>query len=577
MKELDSDSIHAMPFRRASESPRVRKEETQREQWRSMWLSPYILGVLLSVEVATAVAIAVLLRLSKIRRGFVVVADGSTPLSIGSLQTPLSQGLLWTTLPTLLVTLYKLFWDSAVTSFAAEVPFIELSKPTGCIAGHSVLLDYRTYPAYKSWLIALKNGHVILGLCLLQSLVVTIVLMPFSAYLFVAQDTRLTKAAAMNVTTTYDAARLAGDIDFRGVFEIFSASVFHGASLPPWTDGKFAFPAFITAEPILKTSNMSLSVDAYSAYLNCQSIPDYTMQVSSKNPGDDATTIFMANDRDCTIRIQIDVFPEYAETYLKTSYITKCEETAGFSRLIIAIGQFFKESSTLLRNISLVSCIPSYKTTRGVVSFVAGLDASTVRALPSFTFEDSSAVDSRPDPWSLFEQRIHQISSFNPLADANSNELGHLILKYAEAYNSSAALDPGTLMLSASNIFTYIYAILSATNLFQPSAPPEIRHGTLLISENRLHVVPWVAYMSIAILCMLVVETVVLLIHLHNNPSILAEEPVGLLGSANLLWHSNISDPVDKARLDIKYAGQVLKFLKSRCSREKAWYHHIPF
>jgi Protein of unknown function (DUF3433) len=96
----------------------------------------------------------------------------------------LEQGLLWTTLPPLLMALYKLIWESAVSACSLRQPFIELAKDQGdgAPAEKSILLDYRSYPTFRSWFIAFRNGHYLIGISILFSLILSIFVVPLSAY-----------------------------------------------------------------------------------------------------------------------------------------------------------------------------------------------------------------------------------------------------------------------------------------------------------------------------------------------------------------------------------------------------------
>lgn len=64
--------------------------------------------------------------------------------------------------------------------------------------------------------------------------------------------------------------------------------------------------------------------------------------------------------------------------------------------------------------------------------------------------------------------------------------------------------------------------------------------GAVLTPTTRLFVVPWVAYTIIAFLMIILCSAVPIYIHLQRSPSILTEEPEGLLSPAGILCNSEL-------------------------------------
>jgi hypothetical protein len=72
-------------------------------------------------------------------------------------------GLLWTSLPSLIITLYNLSWGTIVTAVIDRQPFIELAVKKKVVATRSIALGYRTEPPIWNCIVALKNRHFLIS------------------------------------------------------------------------------------------------------------------------------------------------------------------------------------------------------------------------------------------------------------------------------------------------------------------------------------------------------------------------------------------------------------------------------
>jgi hypothetical protein len=127
-------------------------------------------------------------------------------------------------------------------------------------------------------------------------------------------------------------------------------------------------------------------------------------------------------------------------------------------------------------------------------------------------------------------------------------------------------------MSSASAIFTTVFAILAATKLFQPTPAPTTARGSVTMSQTTLHVVPWVASIFHALFTVQSILIILILFHPRKHRSILQEEPIGLMGSTNLLHCSEtIEKVVGEAYNDTKFDGKLRKYLKDMYKLEDAW------
>lgn len=218
----------------------------KRAQWRSITLRTRVIVSLILLEVSLAVATIALLALSNVRSGVATVGEFDASFSLSDLSRTQNWGksLLWTFLPTLVMTLYRLFRESVVTALIVETPFIELQKTIKrgkTAAKRTICLDYRTKFALKAWLVAMQNGHILLGCGMLLSFVVSILLVPLASGLFYTQTDQRPRTATINITSIYEAANLNASVDYGAVFEVVSASWLYGATPPSGTNGVHAF------------------------------------------------------------------------------------------------------------------------------------------------------------------------------------------------------------------------------------------------------------------------------------------------------------------------------------------------
>ena len=125
--------------------------------WRSWALKTWSLLLINALNCVIIAVVGILLGLSLKNDGFVDLGEQQDSAA-GSGQPDIWQrGLLWTTLPSLLFTFYRFYFDSVVTSLVNEAPFAELYSTTGSPIKKSLLLDYRTYPSLYSWAVAFRN------------------------------------------------------------------------------------------------------------------------------------------------------------------------------------------------------------------------------------------------------------------------------------------------------------------------------------------------------------------------------------------------------------------------------------
>jgi hypothetical protein len=519
------------------------------------------------LEISMLAALAALNRLSQKNHGFVHVTSTLTnkDFEFVSLSNVLGEPFLWTTIPTLFMTLFALAWAGAVGAYAEEVPFRALRTNGGSSLEKSVLLDYRRYFGLYSWWLALRYKNVLLAFCILSSIVLQIVLVPISAHLFQVITPDFELDASLHQHSLYNDSPSIASIDYWPILGTVAAVRLFGGNWPLWTDGQHAIASFSLPHelPQANVSRVQFNTEAYGAILDCAMITDYNISKQYSSYENAITLTVSASDRGCDIAVDGGVGPG-SQVYLKTQNILDCSASAGYSRIAFFAGTFSASATYKLADMSVISCIPRYYQSFGTVSAPAPF-----RPL-SFQPHPGRAKIVRPSSWINFEEDMLALSN---IGDNNSpdftSQFGELILGIASTQGAPSNLSesnlspPDSLMSAASSVFSSIYAILARTQYFQTLSTPIHVLGTVTTLETRLSVVSWSAYTAIAILAVLILLTIALAIVVHNQAPILAEEPHGVLGAASLLHGSNLWEIVHEANYDRDYQGQISEWLSA--------------
>lgn len=529
----------------------------KRVQWRSIVLRPGIVFLLLLAEVSLITAIIVLWVVSHIHAGFINVGFRGYGSALFSVQGALDRGqpLLWTTLPVVVLTLYRLFREAIVTALVVETPFIELHKSSSIRPTKirkSIYVDYRTSLSIVAWYKALQNSHTFLGLCMLFSFVVSIALVPLAGGLFTEGEELTATNATFNLLSTLNTTADISIVDYGRLFDFVSASWIYTAPYPSGTDGRFSLPR-IAPTKNLKNYTISLPATTSQLSLDCIVISDAT--ITTKTETDNiALRAFSATDRDCSISGDIAMGSNNAY-YLGAFSLQDCPEIAGRTRMVLFSVPVF--SSGVTQDPTLISCIPSYWNVNGTVSVVRSTDLTgRLTERPSFS-ETSRVIHELPDAKrKQFEQGVINVQSINIGSKVNApDRLAELVGRYIDSNGLNFTEE--NLISAASTVYAAIYTMLCLDQFYPPLAQQFLQEGVLRIPENRLHIVEPVAIAMLVIFVILIVEIIYLMIYLHRHPSILVEEPIGLVGAANLLHDSNISHLVAKFHHEPGFDGRL--------------------
>ena len=79
--------------------------------------------------------------------------------------------LVWTTLPVVLMAVYRLGWDAIVNATAERQPYIDLnrSEAGAYTADRTVMMDYRSYPFLNNWLVAFRKKQYLISSAMILS------------------------------------------------------------------------------------------------------------------------------------------------------------------------------------------------------------------------------------------------------------------------------------------------------------------------------------------------------------------------------------------------------------------------
>ncbi|KIW65249.1 hypothetical protein PV04_07523 [Phialophora macrospora] len=540
---------------------------SRRKRWRSITLRLWCVPLLLFAELALIVAISTLFALSRQRTGFVEIGFEERSLDFSTFPGAVrwGQGLLWTALPVFTIGLYKLFRDAVIAALVVETPYIELarSSPDKPVeARKSIYLDYRTSFAIVACWKAWKNKHYILSICLVLSFVEALGLVPLTARLFAAREELLPKEATVNVLSTFDTSAPLADTNYGSLMDAVSASWVNESPLPRGTDGDFAFSQIA---PMQHEGNFTVSAPTNASRLtmDCAEVPTSLTSITLVEETDSFVTVrFSATDRGCDIEGSIPTETD-GNDFLEATLTSNCSETAGRLR----IGFFYGAMSTtgVLTNSTLVSCIPSYWSAHGILTVVNTNNTLSGRVVetPKFNATGHDLQDLGITA-QQFEDGVMTVQTFNPATSSVGNtnaplRLAELVVRRIETLGQSYSAD--TLIDAVNLVYPAIYTMLAVTYFYPELATPVAVTGTLAVPQNRLHVVPPVAISMLVILVILFASTAYLISYLGYHPSILAEEPVGLLGAASLLRGSNIADILEKFHQKGEFDGRLSREL----------------
>ena len=435
---------------------------TSSEEWRSWKIGwPWLIFLLL-INIALIATIGALDTVSRTQSGFIRQSKppGFIAQNPGLEKAIWTQGILYTAFPTFIMTVYRTIWSSTITAFAERQPYVDLKKPNGGPPKATIMVDYKAHPSIYGWVMAFRNGHTWLGACMLLSVILGLFIVPLTSFLFTDIPFVSNSTFLVSITSGFEQVVLPDLPDLRPSLDFAAAIHINEANPPSWSDGEYAFPKLTTLAQA-GNGNLTVQTTAYSAYAECREIPEseYLIEIVSvidtTIPG--LSVRFSAIDRGCPITTY---FHTSRKNYLIKPWATmNCNPSSRWSRLSILSATVRNDSFT---NTSMISCIPSYRVTPGVLTLAIGVTRTPL--IQSFSAQPSLTNEFRPEAvWRFFEKGIQDLIALNFITGIDSNEFGRHVYEFMRKKNQSSLLDPLTLENAASRLFTTTFAVFAST------------------------------------------------------------------------------------------------------------------
>jgi len=492
--------------------------------------------------------------------------------------------LLWTFVPTLFMGLYGAVWTGMLEQLLGSLSIVDMlrvgrsmkatapstprpgpTKPTSPLEGalerstakKTVLLDYGQYTPGLNFVVAWRNGHRLIALCMAIKILLFFAT-AFSSAVFT------TSVVPTNITTTITSSTIfdgwlswAEVPDLQSSFEAVSATLINRVASYPWTTSTHAFVPFDLPDA-LSDSNITGSTQVHWSQTSCRQIPinsrSLNLSLERGNEKIPSVTVKLDfEDRNCTISKWI-IADSAWRRYVQTWSQSYCPATGKADpddawdegnpwRIGIIAGDFdpTANSPTGLDNLTIISCMPSL--------WEAYMD-TTVSLDPTSTGQVISSANSQniTRKWPLImDSFITKLPQYKPV-EPPTNEPGvlgfkfdsfaRLVYKYAIAQNETTGFtssDLGEAVPIAFNAFIAAWANQAALSRVPASAPFE---GTLTVPQTRLVVTRVASFAVVGIMCAAFLVLLWVAYYSHTYRHDLLWHTEGVLGHAALAYDS---------------------------------------
>jgi hypothetical protein len=491
---------------------------------------------LLLLELGIISTLTVLFIISDKRSGFVGL--NNTPkvfLDHPKLAKALWPGFFYTVLPTFLMGIYNNFREGTLSAVWDRQPFVELAKKEkGGSPELTVMLDY-SKAGWKRGIKALLNGHYVIAACAILGYVYSFGIVSLTSYLFTEYHFDMKKTLPAFVLEEFNSTTFSQS-DFRPVLDTVTAIQLYDANQPAWVNGEYAFASF---KADVTSGNVTIESLGYSANLDCVVITqsEYTLQ------NDNGSFIISTDDRGCNISTSF-LLPVPPAVLMSAWAEQSCSLQSGSSRLLVVSSSSTMEDPQIPSNFSFISCIPTYWHTLGNLTINFGLTPEpSVATFGPLNGGSQFFLDSRI----TYEPALQTLMTFDAQSEIGGNDFGRLVYSFAKKLDSESPLDPQQVMTSTIIIYASIFAVFSSSAFFDPVSPAA--NTTCIVTESvtRLIVVQPICYAILSIMATGFLLTIKLLSY-TSQPSILVEEPIGILATAAMLHESHIMEIVKEAR-----------------------------
>ncbi|KEF53368.1 uncharacterized protein A1O9_10343 [Exophiala aquamarina CBS 119918] len=478
------------------------------------------------------------------RRHFGFVDIGSAPSFLSHdeavEQAIWSQGILYTALPSFLMTMFHTAWNTALGAFVKRQPYVELRKKTGEISRKTLMFEY-TEPYIFCVRSAIENGHLLLAACMLLSATLIFFVVPVTAFMFTTREFGLNSTLPISIERNFNTSIFQNSTSIPSLRFMEAAAAIHiqNASWAPWTTETYAFPA---STPLMAvgTGNVTYNSIAYSAEADCVYLEEDKYRKHILLPGETGipaiTIMISANDRGCLIgsSLNLELNSDSPSRFIHSWTTTTCPAHSGWSRFSFLAGRITQDEQ--LADFGLISCTTSYYNTTGSLTADWLQDPMTAPGIRDF--RATSRSEWKADAiWFPLEWGMQETGCYDPMEEIRSTEFPRQVYRIAKTRNSTSPLLPEVIIDAAQTLFPTMYAIFATSTLLQPTDEPMQQLATMSVQRTRLIVVPAVAYPVVSILCIVFGLTIALFFYAKQE-SILTEEPVGMLATAAILHKS---------------------------------------
>ena len=498
--------------------------------WLPASLSLGFMLFLIFWDLSMIVVLLALTVISRRRNGISTIRKASI---VHSLNSPASSpssayAILWTSVPSLIISIYNLTRGLSVTAIGVRQPYVTLwRKPKGAPARKTIFLDYQYQGGILGARLMRRNRHWSILVATVLTFITSIAIVPLSSHVLEVRQTSFNSTVQVQYNSTFNQTMLVTAFNILGALDVASAVTVYQASPPPWMDQLRGYLPFTL--PIAPNhGSITVETIGYSAFLDCNIITpeEYTFDTSGQEP------TFTFTDRGCATT---QVLQNNNLTHLLFSSYSEesCNIASQFSRIGLLAASYSNVSQLDPTTLRVVSCEPSYWQMNGSLT----VSPNMVGELSVSSFHSSSPWDlSRPSYWADFEGQIVGYLVVDALGYISGDELGRRVYNYALAKNPENVLDPDTLKGGLEAVFTATYAGLFTS--VQTQTPQIFSPATLTTPVYRLFVVTAIAAIIMFFLLFNLLCNVWILIRSRRYSSILTEEPRGLLATTALAYDS---------------------------------------
>lgn len=539
------------------------------QDWKSWKLKRATLICTVCIEVALVAGIIITMVLSHKKHGFVAVSNDPIRTIGGAL---INSRLQWSAIPAIVMSIFGLLYDAIVSAAAQRQPFVELvlnsRRPNPRDARVTIALDYGSYPIFRSWLDALRNYHFHLASALFFQLVASIFLVALASNLFSAQiaqfptDIELTPTSAFNLSRLYDNTPLLPALDLTSAIWVYDAKP------PVWMTEYVSLEEFVLPQP--SAGNVTVAVAAFGVKPQCQQMAASEVNLTYVPNSAAGTLAITFMDRGCEIEPNSWPILSTRQFYSYTWYQSCSPSDKSEDRIGIFAAAYDAFSPSRTGNATVVSCFPTYWNYS--VELNMSIEDGRARQILEITQVGEKQMTS--DLFRTLHSNLALTRTQDSSGTFEADSFGRVVLVYAQKLTPTVQIDPVSITNATETVYNTFFAAFVRNELMSVPEEPSDLHASLQKSAMRLFTVDPIAYALEALICMILLCTIGIFVHVELTTSCLQEEPQGLLRFAMLLCKSDVMTFVESFRSsnpEDKHPGKTVEKHWSM-AEAKCWY-----